>query len=167
MASRIWVTSLIQLRLSPPVRVCNVLFYAAVLHPDGTRIATGGQDRLIHIWDTATGAELARLSGHTDYVYALAFSPGGSTLMSTSGDHTVRRWDTVPLAERVRARQEVEKVRPQAQQLVDRLIEEVHETSEVVKRLRMDATLSEPLQRAAWHAVLQRGARGARGQMGK
>jgi WD40 repeat protein len=37
---------------------------AAVFHPDGTRIASGGHDRSILLWDTVTGEELVRLPGH-------------------------------------------------------------------------------------------------------
>ena len=43
---------------------------------------------------------MARLQGHTDYVWSLAFSRDGATLVSGSGDHTVRLWDTAPLKTR-------------------------------------------------------------------
>jgi WD40 repeat protein len=78
--------------------------FAAVFHPDGTRIASAGRDRTIRIWDAATGVELARLQGHTDYVFALRFSPDGASLASGSGDYTVRLWDTFPVSRRLRKR---------------------------------------------------------------
>ena len=81
---------------------------AAVFHPDGTRIASGGHDRSILIWDTATGDELVRLPGHTSYVFSLAFSPDGETLVSGSGDSTVRLWDAFPVARRLRSRRTAE-----------------------------------------------------------
>jgi WD40 repeat protein len=77
---------------------------AATFHPDGVRIASGGHDRSILIWDAATGEELLRLPGHSVYVFALAFSPDGATLVSGSGDATVRLWDTFPVARRLQAR---------------------------------------------------------------
>jgi WD40 repeat protein len=77
---------------------------AAVFHPDGTRIASGGHDRSIIIWDVTTGEELLRLTGHTSYVFSLAFGPDGETLVSGSGDATVRLWDAFPLARRLRTR---------------------------------------------------------------
>ena len=51
-----------------------------------------GRDRLVRLWDVATGEELVRLPGHSDYVYSLAFSPDGKTLVSSSGDTTLRLW---------------------------------------------------------------------------
>ncbi len=60
--------------------------------PDGTRLAVAST---IGIWlyDTATGQEVALLTGHTGYVNSVAFSPDGNTLASGSGDQTVRLWD--------------------------------------------------------------------------
>jgi WD40 repeat protein len=52
----------------------------------------------VRLWDAATGEELVRLPGHSDYVFALAFSPDGKTLVSSSGDTTLRLWDTEPRA---------------------------------------------------------------------
>src|SRR5262249_17965271 len=82
--------------------------FAAVFHPDGSRIASGGRDRLVRLWDAATGEELVRLPGHSNYVYALAFSPAGRTLVSRPGDSTLRLWDTEPLRGRSRLRRAAE-----------------------------------------------------------
>jgi WD40 repeat protein len=89
--------------------------FAAVFHPDGSRIAIGGRDRLVRPWDAATGEELVRLPGHSDYVYSLAFRPDGQTLVSSSGDTILRLWDTEPLRERSRVRRAAEALRPNAQ----------------------------------------------------
>ena len=39
----------------------------------------------VRLWDAATGAELRRLEGHTDWVWSVSFSPDGRTLASGSG----------------------------------------------------------------------------------
>ena len=61
--------------------------------PDRQRVATGGEDRTIRIWDVATATEQRVLTGPSDRVNALAFSPDGARLASANGDGTVRVWD--------------------------------------------------------------------------
>jgi WD40 repeat protein/serine/threonine protein kinase len=69
--------------------------------PDGTRLASAGEDQAAHLWDPASGALVATLRGHTDKLIGLAFRPDGKRLVTTSADATVRQWD-------VAAGQEVE-----------------------------------------------------------
>jgi WD40 repeat protein len=128
----------------------------------GGRIVTGGRDRVVRIWDPATGDEVARLPGHHDYIFSLACSSDGATLVSGSGDATVRLWDTFSGEERLRARQELQALRPQADRLVEQLFREVDDADKVMAHLGADRALSEPLRQAAWHAVLRRVAARAR-----
>ncbi len=66
-----------------------------VFSPDGTRLASGGEDGMARLWDAATGAPLATCRGHTNKVVSVAFSPDGTRLLTTSGDSTARQWDAI------------------------------------------------------------------------
>jgi WD40 repeat protein len=56
---------------------------------DGKRIATGGFDTDIIVWETETGKRLSSLVGRANMAYNVAFSANGNEL--TSGGRT--RWD--------------------------------------------------------------------------
>ena len=60
--------------------------------PDGQRLASGGRDYCIRLWDTATQHCLHAWQGHGTMVVAVAFSPDGRTLASGGYDHTVKLW---------------------------------------------------------------------------
>ena len=69
--------------------------YSVALAAGGQVLAAGGQDKAVHIWDTASGHQLAVLRGFTGPVRAVAFSPDGALLAAGSADHTIRMWNTV------------------------------------------------------------------------
>jgi len=61
--------------------------------PDGARLATFGNDGVIHLKDAKTGNEIAGLHGHIRAVTDVAFSPEGRLLVSSSNDGTIQLWD--------------------------------------------------------------------------
>ena len=61
--------------------------------PDGKRIASGGQDRVVRVWDAVDGRELLALQGHTGQVETVKFSPDGKWIASGSADRSVKIWN--------------------------------------------------------------------------
>jgi WD40 repeat protein/MinD-like ATPase involved in chromosome partitioning or flagellar assembly len=61
--------------------------------PDSKWIATAHQDKLVRLWDAATGRALRIFAGHTDAVVSVAFNHDGSLLATASTDNTVRIWE--------------------------------------------------------------------------
>jgi WD40 repeat protein len=79
--------------------------------PDGKLLASGGPDRIVHIWDAATGEEIETIKNivmdnafiniYEGPIRSLAFSPNGKWLVTGSEDNeggikdkTILMWDT-------------------------------------------------------------------------
>jgi WD40 repeat protein len=60
---------------------------------DGKQMVSGSRDRMIHVWDTRSGAHHAVLKGHTRSVMSVSFSTDGRHIVSGSRDKTIRVWD--------------------------------------------------------------------------
>ncbi|KAF9356631.1 hypothetical protein BGX26_004980 [Mortierella sp. AD094] len=62
--------------------------------PTGDRIASGGGDKTLRLWDVKTGACLLTLTGHTSPIQSLDFSPIEAQIASGgAADKTLRLWD--------------------------------------------------------------------------
>jgi cell division cycle 20-like protein 1 (cofactor of APC complex) len=65
--------------------------------PDGTQLASGGNDNKLILWSSETTQPIAKFSEHKAAVKALAWSPHQRGLLVSGGgtaDRTIRFWDT-------------------------------------------------------------------------
>lgn len=64
---------------------------------DGKKLATGGCDRVVRVWDLSSGIGSAKLEqsieNHADWVLGIAFSADGKRLLTCSRDKTAKVWD--------------------------------------------------------------------------
>jgi eukaryotic-like serine/threonine-protein kinase len=61
--------------------------------PDGSRVATGGQDTTVQVWDALTGGNVVVYRGHTKWIWAVDWQPHGQLVASGSSDATVQIWN--------------------------------------------------------------------------
>jgi hypothetical protein len=73
----------------------SVLCIAA--SPDGKRLAAGGCDRAVRVWDLSDGVDEAKLEqtveNHADWVLGCALSADGRYLVTAGRDKTAKVWD--------------------------------------------------------------------------
>lgn len=77
-------------------------FYALTLDisPDGQRVAAGGQDLSVRVWEIETDTLLLESYQHYGAVNTVAFSPDGAMLASAGEDSRVLLWDAASLTVR-------------------------------------------------------------------
>lgn len=93
-----WEWSHLDLRADVSQRVLEAhigTITAVAFDPAGKRIASVGQDRVVRLWDAASGELLRELSGHQDEIIAVAFSADGNRVFSFGAwnDGMMRTWD--------------------------------------------------------------------------
>jgi hypothetical protein len=67
------------------------------LSADGKKLASGGCDRLVRVWDLGPGYANAKLEqsieNHADWVFSVVFTADGKHLLTGSRDKTAKVWD--------------------------------------------------------------------------
>jgi WD40 repeat protein len=61
--------------------------------PDGTKLASGGRDNIVRVWELEKNSAIRVLEEHTGEIQGLSWSPDSRLLASAGGDGQVIVWD--------------------------------------------------------------------------
>jgi WD40 repeat protein/serine/threonine protein kinase/tetratricopeptide (TPR) repeat protein len=81
--ARVWAPDQAE-PVTPPLREGG--FVSAIFDKTGSRVATGGRNGRIQVWDARTGEPIGSPMMHDSFVGALAFSPDGQSLATGGGE---------------------------------------------------------------------------------
>jgi len=68
---------------------------ALAISADGKKLAAGGCDRFVRIFELPSGKLEQSIENHADWVLGVGFSPDGKKIITGSRDRTAKVWDTV------------------------------------------------------------------------
>ena len=69
--------------------------------PDGKLMAATGFEKVVRVWDLASGKEKVTFRGHTQNVFAIAFSADSKFVASGGYDKAIKVWDVATGEERL------------------------------------------------------------------
>jgi len=77
----------------------DAVITALAFSADGTRLASGSEDKTARVWNLADGAALGKFAGHTQTVTGVAFDSTGGQVVSGSADNSLKLWNVADGAE--------------------------------------------------------------------
>jgi WD40 repeat protein/HEAT repeat protein len=75
-------------------RIDTPMVTALAFTPEGKRIAVGGMDGIVHIWDVTTRTEVQTIRGQQGWVIGLEFAPDGARLVTSIGDPVLELFES-------------------------------------------------------------------------
>ena len=66
--------------------------FSVSFSPDGTKVASGSDDKTVKLWDVTSGECLQTLEGHSSGVFSVSFSSDGTKVASRSRKYKI--WNT-------------------------------------------------------------------------
>src|SRR5205823_6572754 len=61
--------------------------------PDGSKLAAGGDDKTVHVWETSHGGKIHVFRGHKSSVGCVAFSSDSGRVAAWGQDGAIKIWD--------------------------------------------------------------------------
>jgi WD40 repeat protein len=77
-------------KLKRSVTLTNDTLFGVSFSPDSTKIACGGADNAIYVYEVATGKQLLKMNHHDGWVFGTVFSKDGSQIVSVSRDRAAK-----------------------------------------------------------------------------
>ncbi|MFL5327460.1 MAG: WD40 repeat domain-containing serine/threonine protein kinase [Gemmataceae bacterium] len=90
---QLWDVTVNPLESKKTIKAHAGVVYAVAVTSDGATIASAGSDKMIKLWDAASGRQRLPLPEQAGPIYCLAFSPDNLMLASAGWDSTVRLWN--------------------------------------------------------------------------
>jgi WD40 repeat protein len=71
------------------------------VNKDGSRLVSGGLDKLLHVWDLARGERVTTFDKHQEWITRAVFSADGKEVISAGHDNKLRIWNAANAAQRL------------------------------------------------------------------
>ncbi len=128
------------------------MIVSLTFHPHGTRLASLSTNGTLRLWDVVEGAQMLESSIPYDRGSALTFSADGTQLFV--GGRTVRIFDTVSQAERSAEKTRLLATRPEAEQVVRKVLRDATDFTTAAARIRAEPALSTHVRAMALDLLL-------------